>query len=141
MRDLLNGGVAIFGRTSSGKLISSGKALANAVVQYGNSGGLIPTRTKKPATTKGPTPTKKPSRAKASVPTEHIHYHKDGTMWAKGQMLAGVPTGYWEWFRKDGTIMRSGHFKNGEQAGEWTTFASTGQSLHVLFLRRLPYRP
>jgi len=41
VRDLLNGGVAIFGRTGSGKTSSSGKALARAVVQYGNSGGLI----------------------------------------------------------------------------------------------------
>lgn len=41
VRDLLNGGVAIFGRTGSGKTSSSGKAVANAVVRYGNSGGLI----------------------------------------------------------------------------------------------------
>jgi hypothetical protein len=89
------------------------------------------TRTKKPAATKKPPHTKKPTRAKASAPTEYIHYHKDGTMWAKGPMLAGVATGYWEWFRKDGTIMRSGHFKNGEQVGEWTTYASTGRIVKV----------
>jgi hypothetical protein len=41
VRDLLNGGVAIFGRTESGKTSSSGKAIANAVVQLGRSGGLI----------------------------------------------------------------------------------------------------
>lgn len=41
VRDLLNGGVAIFGRTGSGKTSSSGKALARAIVGYGNSGGLI----------------------------------------------------------------------------------------------------
>ncbi len=41
VRDLLNGGVAIFGRTGSGKTSSSGKALANAVVRYAGSGGLI----------------------------------------------------------------------------------------------------
>lgn len=41
VRDLLNGGVAIFGRTGSGKTSSSGKALANAIVRNGNSGGLI----------------------------------------------------------------------------------------------------
>ncbi len=41
VRDLLNGGVAIFGRTGSGKTSSSGKALANAIVRLGNSGGLI----------------------------------------------------------------------------------------------------
>lgn len=41
VRDLLSGGVAIFGRTGSGKSSSSGKALARAIVGYGNSGGLI----------------------------------------------------------------------------------------------------
>ncbi len=41
VRDLLNGGVAIFGRTGSGKTSSSGKALANAVVRHRGSGGLI----------------------------------------------------------------------------------------------------
>lgn len=41
VRDLLNGGVAIFGRTGSGKTSSSGKALARAVVRNGSSGGLI----------------------------------------------------------------------------------------------------
>ncbi len=41
VRDLLNGGVAIFGRTGSGKTSSSGKALANGIVRCGNSGGLI----------------------------------------------------------------------------------------------------
>ena len=41
VRDLLNGGVAIFGRTGSGKTSSSGKALGRGVVGLGNSGGLI----------------------------------------------------------------------------------------------------
>lgn len=41
VRDLLSGGVAVFGRTGSGKTSSSGKALAKAIVGYGNSGGLI----------------------------------------------------------------------------------------------------
>lgn len=41
VRDLLNGGVAIFGRTGSGKTSSSGKVLANAVVRQAGSGGLI----------------------------------------------------------------------------------------------------
>ena len=41
VRDLLNGGVAIFGRTGSGKTSSSGKALANAIVRHPGSGGLI----------------------------------------------------------------------------------------------------
>jgi hypothetical protein len=41
VRDLLNGGVAIFGRTGSGKTSSSGKALANGIVRCVGSGGLI----------------------------------------------------------------------------------------------------
>lgn len=41
VRDLLNGGVAIFGRTGSGKTSSSGKALGNAIVRLPGSGGLI----------------------------------------------------------------------------------------------------
>lgn len=65
------------------------------------------------------------------APKQHIHYHKDGTVWAKGQMVDGVMTGYWEWFRKDGTIMRSGHFEAGEQIGEWTTYDKTGKVVKV----------
>jgi len=58
--------------------------------------------------------------------TEHLQYHKDGTLWAKGWMMDGVPTGYWEWFRRDGTKLRSGHFERGAQVGEWTTYDKTG---------------
>jgi len=59
-------------------------------------------------------------------PVEHIQYHKDGSVWARGQVVGGVPTGYWEWFRKTGVRMRSGHFKDGEQVGEWITYDRTG---------------
>jgi antitoxin component YwqK of YwqJK toxin-antitoxin module len=59
--------------------------------------------------------------AKQSRAKEHVHYHKDGTIWAKGPTIDGAMTGYWEWFRKDGTIMRSGYFEHGEQFGQWTT--------------------
>jgi hypothetical protein len=65
-------------------------------------------------------PTKKP----AAQP--HIQYHKDGSVWAKGQTLDGVPTGYWEWFRKGGVRMRSGYFEKGEQVGQWTTYDGNG---------------
>jgi hypothetical protein len=55
-------------------------------------------------------------------PTKHTEYHKDGSVWAKGQILRGVPVGYWEWFRKEGTRMRSGTFDDsGNQIGKWTT--------------------
>ena len=64
---------------------------------------------------------------KKKSPQEHIEYHKDGSIWARGQKADGVLVGYWEWFRKDGTKMRSGHFENGEQTGEWITYDKGGQ--------------
>ena len=69
------------------------------------------------------------TRKKAVKP--HIQYHKDGSVWAKGQTTAEVPTGYWEWFRIDGTKLRSGSFENGEQAGEWITYDKKGQKYKV----------
>lgn len=62
---------------------------------------------------------------------EFIQYHKDGTIWAKGQVDGDTPIGYWEWFRTDGTKLRSGHFENGEQAGEWTTYDAKGDVYKV----------
>lgn len=56
-----------------------------------------------------------------------IKKHRDGSLWAKGQTINGVPAGYWEWFRKDGTKLRSGYFQAGEQTGEWTTYDARGQ--------------
>jgi hypothetical protein len=41
VRGLLNGGIAIFGGSGSGKTSTSGKAIGRSVVRYGNSGGLI----------------------------------------------------------------------------------------------------
>jgi len=47
----------------------------------------------------------------SSKPKEHLYYHKDGSLWARGQgpgargqELDGIATGYWEWDRKDGVI-------------------------------------
>ncbi len=70
----------------------------------------------------------------------HIHYHKDGSIWVKGQMKGDAMEGYWEWFRKPakggkqkktgekiGTRMRSGHFKDGKQVGEWITYDTAGK--------------
>lgn len=62
---------------------------------------------------------------------QHIEYHKDGSIWAKGLMADGVPTGYWEWFRLDGTKMRSGNFDKGQQVGEWITYDKQGQKYKV----------
>jgi hypothetical protein len=42
---------------------------------------------------------------------EHVHYHADGTVWARGTMRGEVMSGY---------------FEDGEQVGEWTTYDKTG---------------
>jgi antitoxin component YwqK of YwqJK toxin-antitoxin module len=68
---------------------------------------------------------------KKATAKEHVHYHKDGSIWAIGPMQDGVATGYWEWFRKDGTKLRSGYFENGEQVGEWTTYDKQGEIYKV----------
>lgn len=66
----------------------------------------------------------------------YTHYHKDGTVWAKGFTTEGLPTGYWEWFRKDGTKLRSGHFNDGKQVGEWTTYDEKGEPHKVTQLTK-----
>ena len=63
--------------------------------------------------------------------TKHTQYHKDGTVWASGNMVNGVPDGYWEWFRKDGVKMRSGYFTHGKQTGKWTTYDKRGKIYKV----------
>ena len=73
--------------------------------------------------------------AKKSTPKKYTQYHKDGSVWAVGQTLDGIPTGYWEWFRKDGTKLRSGTFLNGEQAGEWTTYDKKGNVYKVTIIK------
>ncbi len=66
---------------------------------------------------------------------KHVIHHKDGSLWAKGKMAKGIPTGYWEWFRKDGTKMRSGYFVNGEQVGEWITYDKSGAVYKVTLMK------
>jgi antitoxin component YwqK of YwqJK toxin-antitoxin module len=58
---------------------------------------------------------------------QHSEYHKDGSIWAKGDRVDGLCDGYWEWFRKDGSKMRSGHFENGKRVGEWITYDKEGK--------------
>ena len=72
------------------------------------------------------------------LPEEHVEYHKDGTVWARGQTVDGLPTGYWEWFRKDGTKMRSGHFEAGKQVGEWITYDKAGVVYKVTKMKAKP---
>ncbi|MES2953107.1 MAG: hypothetical protein V4674_00920 [Patescibacteria group bacterium] len=62
---------------------------------------------------------------------KHIHYHKDGSVWAKGFMRGEHMEGYWEWFRKDGSKMRSGHFEKNKQVGEWSTYDKDGKVVKV----------
>ena len=64
-------------------------------------------------------------------PVAYTEYHKDGSVWARGQKLGDVAVGYWEWFRLDGTKMRSGTFENGEQVGEWITYDRQGEIYKV----------
>ncbi|MGB2963943.1 MAG: hypothetical protein WBB69_08155 [Anaerolineales bacterium] len=68
---------------------------------------------------------------------EHIEYHKDGLIRARGQMQDGKLSGYWEWFRKDGTIMRSGYFDDGDQVREWTTYDKNGEVYKVTIKKAL----
>jgi len=70
-------------------------------------------------------------KKKASKAKEDIRYHKDGSIWAKGQSIDGVLTGYWEWFRKSGVTMRSGNFDNGVPVGDWTTYDKEGNVYKV----------
>ena len=68
---------------------------------------------------------------------DHVHYHQDGTVWAKGAVINGNPEGYWEWFRKDGTLSRSGYYTHGQQTGEWTTYDKEGKVYKVTQLTTL----
>lgn len=72
---------------------------------------------------------------KKPKPEPHTHYHKDGSVWARGQTIDGVATGYWEWFRKDGVRMRSGHFEAGAQVGQWTTYDKEGEVYKVTTMK------
>ncbi|MEO5927361.1 MAG: hypothetical protein ABIO72_01530 [Patescibacteria group bacterium] len=65
----------------------------------------------------------------------HTVRHADGSPWAKGKTIKGVPEGYWEWFRKDGSKMRSGTFTKGKQTGEWTTYDKKGKVYKVTQIR------
>ncbi len=67
---------------------------------------------------------------------KYTQYHKDGSIWAKGQTQNDIPEGYWEWFRKDGSKLRSGHFKHGVQVGEWTTYDRNSTVYKVSIIKK-----
>jgi antitoxin component YwqK of YwqJK toxin-antitoxin module len=66
---------------------------------------------------------------------QHVEYHRDGSVRARGPMRDGQLTGYWEWFRKDGTKLRSGHFIAGQQSGEWVTYDAKGAVYKVTIIK------
>ena len=72
---------------------------------------------------------------KKSATKLHEHFHKDGSLWARGELKAGVMEGYWEWFRKDGSLMRTGTLSHGVQVGEWTTYAKDGSIVKVTAMK------
>jgi hypothetical protein len=65
-----------------------------------------------------------------NVKQPHVIYHKDGSIWARGEMKGDVCVGYWEWFRKDGSRMRSGSFT---QEGKQVSCVGVFLLLHSIF--------
>ena len=82
-----------------------------------------------------------PMPRKKSSAGVHEHFHKDGSLWARGELKAGVMEGYWEWFRKDGSLMRTGSFARGVQVGDWTTYAKDGRLVKVTTMKPAAGRP
>lgn len=63
---------------------------------------------------------------------QHIEYHRNGRVRARGDMLDGELDGYWEWFRVDGAKLRSGYFSRDVQVGEWITYDQRGEVYKVV---------
>lgn len=72
---------------------------------------------------------------KSEETEKYTQYHKDGSIWAKGQTSDGLPEGFWQWYRKDGSKLRSGHFTQGKQTGEWTTYDQKGKPYKVTTIK------
>ena len=78
----------------------------------------------------------------SEIPTRIVaHYHKDGSLHARGTMAGELLHGYWEWFRKEGTKLRSGHFTSGQQTGEWVTYDKAGAVYKVTTIKPRPSAP
>lgn len=65
----------------------------------------------------------------------HKVFHRDGSIWARGKMVAGKQDGFWVWYRKGGTKMRSGYFTKGKQRGKWTTYDRRGKVVKVTIIK------
>ena len=76
--------------------------------------------------------------AKKAAAKPHVIHHRDGSLYARGQMLDGQMHGFWSFFRKGGSIMRSGSFDRGVQTGTWTTYANDGQIVKVSEMKPKP---
>ena len=76
-----------------------------------------------------------PVPRKTAAARAYEHFHKDGSLWARGELKAGAMEGYWEWFRKDGSLMRAGSFVRGVQVGDWTTYAKDGSIVKVTTMK------
>jgi hypothetical protein len=91
---------------------------------------------KKTTPNQPPEPTPQPVMAETRKSAKpHVHYHKEGSVWARGQLKGDTMVGYWEWFRKDGTRMRSGYFEDGVQTGEWITYDKKGRVYKVTTMK------
>ncbi len=79
------------------------------------------------AKTAKPSIARKAAKPEAAKPKLHEHFHRDGSLWAKGQTVDDKLHGHWEFYRKDGVIMRSGSFDRREQTGDCTTYDKAGK--------------
>lgn len=76
-----------------------------------------------------------PAKKSSPKPVPHVHYHKDGSLYGRGELTNGEMTGFWEFFRKDGSVMRSGAFDAGVQVGDWTTYDRVGAIVKVTTMK------
>ncbi len=67
---------------------------------------------------------------------KYTHYHKDGTVYARGFMAGRKMEGAWTWYRKDGSKMRTGSFKAGKQVGKWSTYDKKGKLVKVTVMNK-----
>ena len=71
-------------------------------------------------------------RGDNTAAADRVLHHRDGSLYARGQMLDGRMHGFWSFFRKDGSIMRSGSFDRGVQTGTWTTYGNDGRPVKAM---------